>query len=150
MSEPPDLDALARRYLDLWQEQVAAAAADPTLSDLFSRTMQLMAAGGPMGLMALWTQTPPSQTASAPEHAHGGTQGQRNPASDRQPAPQAAPGPAPAGAASERGGDDLGQRDRRLASMEERLARIEARLAVAQGSAGTGTSAARTGRKRRS
>src|SRR5437899_1827056 len=29
MSEPPDLETLARRYLDLWQDQVTALAVDP-------------------------------------------------------------------------------------------------------------------------
>lgn len=29
MSDPPDLDSLARRYLDLWQQGMSQAAADP-------------------------------------------------------------------------------------------------------------------------
>ncbi len=29
MSEPADLDSLARRYLDLWERQAALIAADP-------------------------------------------------------------------------------------------------------------------------
>lgn len=32
MSETPDLKALAERYLDLWEEQFSAAAADPALA----------------------------------------------------------------------------------------------------------------------
>jgi len=29
MSDPPDMDALARRYLDLWQQSITEAAGDP-------------------------------------------------------------------------------------------------------------------------
>ena len=29
MSDPPDIESLARRYLDLWQQNISAAAADP-------------------------------------------------------------------------------------------------------------------------
>src|SRR6185295_10353539 len=32
MPETPDLKALAERYLDLWEEQFASAAADPALA----------------------------------------------------------------------------------------------------------------------
>ena len=32
MPETPDLKALAERYLDLWEEQFTAAAADPALA----------------------------------------------------------------------------------------------------------------------
>src|SRR5688572_21234720 len=54
MADPPDFDTLARRYVDLWQEQVAAMAADPELSDLMGRLVQAMAMG-PAGVMAMWT-----------------------------------------------------------------------------------------------
>jgi hypothetical protein len=33
MSKPPDLEALARRYVELWQDQIAATAADPELTE---------------------------------------------------------------------------------------------------------------------
>ena len=29
MSDPPDIESLARRYLDLWQQNISAAATDP-------------------------------------------------------------------------------------------------------------------------
>jgi hypothetical protein len=37
--EPPALEDLARRYLDLWQDQWAAVCADPTVADSMARTM---------------------------------------------------------------------------------------------------------------
>ena len=39
---PPDFKALARRYLDLWQEQVAAVAADPALAEAVARGVAMM------------------------------------------------------------------------------------------------------------
>jgi hypothetical protein len=43
-AEPPDLEDLARRYLDLWQEHWAATAADPHASAEMARAFRLMAA----------------------------------------------------------------------------------------------------------
>ena len=37
MAEPPDLASLAKRYLDLWQEQLTAMAADPDLAESMAR-----------------------------------------------------------------------------------------------------------------
>src|SRR5579883_75831 len=39
MAEPPDLASLAKRYLDLWQEQLIAMAADPDLAESLSRLL---------------------------------------------------------------------------------------------------------------
>ena len=39
MAEPPDLATLAKRYLDLWQEQLIAMAADPDLADSLARLL---------------------------------------------------------------------------------------------------------------
>jgi len=36
-TEPPDMAELARRYLDLWQEEMSAMASDPMASDEFGR-----------------------------------------------------------------------------------------------------------------
>jgi len=40
-AEIPDLETLARRYLDLWQDQWAAWAADPEMAENLSRLFQL-------------------------------------------------------------------------------------------------------------
>jgi hypothetical protein len=37
MAESPDLASLAKRYLDLWQEQLTAMAADPDLAESLAR-----------------------------------------------------------------------------------------------------------------
>lgn len=46
MTEPPDIEALARRYLDLWQQHLAEAAGDPVLAAAMARLAGLPAAPG--------------------------------------------------------------------------------------------------------
>ncbi|MDH3474917.1 MAG: hypothetical protein OEM59_14640, partial [Rhodospirillales bacterium] len=54
MSDKADLDELARRYLDLWQDQISALAGDPEVAESLSR---LAAAAGPGG-SAAWAAWP--------------------------------------------------------------------------------------------
>ena len=49
MAEPPDLAALARRYVDLWQDQLTAMAADPALAESTARLLQALV---PVGVAA--------------------------------------------------------------------------------------------------
>ncbi|HKW53588.1 MAG TPA: hypothetical protein VJO12_07855, partial [Stellaceae bacterium] len=39
MVAPPDLASLAKRYVDLWQDQLIAMAADPDLAGVFARVV---------------------------------------------------------------------------------------------------------------
>jgi hypothetical protein len=110
MAESPDLEALARRYLDLWQEQMAAMAADPELSDTLARLWQTTAAAGPAGWAALWGAAAPTP---------------------RAPAHDTKAGAASAAAAPRERADDVADLARRVAELEVRLGRIEAALAVA-------------------
>ncbi len=45
MSDPPELDDLARRYLDLWQDQLAGLADDDEVAKVMARTLELMTTG---------------------------------------------------------------------------------------------------------
>lgn len=102
MSDPPDYTQLAKRYLDLWQEQVAASAADPKL-------MQEMLRFG-----RLFGQSTPGGEAS----------GEHKDADDRfGPESRAAP----SHLSSAGGGGDLAKLARRVADLEERLAALERR-----------------------
>lgn len=96
MAEPPDLASLAKRYLDLWQEQLIAMAADPELADSMAR---LLAGLVPPG----YRQWPAGAGLDA-----------------------GAPGAAAAAAASRERGDRLDDLARRLAAVEGRLAALEA------------------------
>jgi len=125
MDEPPDLDTLARRYLDLWQDQVTAMAGDSALSAALGRLFETATAATPMAWMELWTRQ--AAQAGAVERGErlgeggGGTRG------------GAKAGAAPAAAASEDRGRDLSRIERRLAALEARLGRIEAGLEPAGG-----------------
>jgi hypothetical protein len=101
MAESPDLAALARRYVDLWQDQLTAMAADPALAESTARLLQALV---PVG----W---PPQQRP------------QDNDAGIFSAPRSSATGSAAAGAAP-------GQRDRRVDELTRRLAALEKRLAA--------------------
>jgi hypothetical protein len=124
MTDSDDPAALARRFLDLWQEQVAAAAADPALAEMMQRL-----AAAPAAWAALWT-------GPVPGFQHGRRD---DPAASAAAVPPH--GAAPAGAASGRGGDDLVRLAGRVAELEARVAALEA--------AGGGRSGARRGARKR-
>ena len=44
-SPPPDIEALARRYLDLWQDQATALAGDAELARQLGRWFSVMQSG---------------------------------------------------------------------------------------------------------
>jgi hypothetical protein len=124
MADSEDPGALARRFLDLWQEQVAAAAADPALAEMMRRLAESQAAWA-----ALWTAAGPSAQHGRPDDVPA-------------PAPVPPHGAAPAGDASGGGGDAV-----RLA---ERLAALEARIAALEAVGGGRSGARRGARPRRS
>ncbi|MFM7344202.1 MAG: hypothetical protein ACKO1J_02390 [Tagaea sp.] len=114
---PPSLDELAKRYLDLWQDQMSALAADPETARLMGRSLQLWASAGPAGWQAIW------------QAAADGLKGQPGTMFDhaafapffQQQAPQA-DRPKAAGSASGDGGGGVAELRRRLAELETRVA----------------------------
>jgi hypothetical protein len=121
MSEPPEMEALARRFLALWQEQLVATASDPALADALARMMTVAGAA-----LAPWTAA-----LQAAARTRDGSEG----ATDRA---------APAAAAPRDGGDAVADLARRLAALEERLAQLEA------GARGSGARPRDRARRRRS
>jgi hypothetical protein len=107
MTEPPEMEALARRFLALWQEQLVATASDPELAAAMARMMTLAGAALAPSTAALQAAVRARDSAEA--------------------APEAAPGrAAPASAPPRDGGDGLADLARRLAALEERLGQLEA------------------------
>lgn len=120
MSKASDLETLAKSFLDLWQDQFAAAAADPANAEAMARLFGAMAAGQP-------TQVGPvegsdEQTSNNDAVSTGGASG-------------GAAGPAPAGAPSGNSGDGVSELAERLGALEERLGKLERKLERAGGKA---------------
>lgn len=119
MSKPPDLDALAKQYLDLWQGQLGGVTEDEETAEIMARTIELMNAG--------------AATFAAMAAASQGTENRDEddaindvPAGDQplEPAPSSG---APAAAASHSASDDdLDEFSRRLERLEKRIAALEA------------------------
>jgi hypothetical protein len=124
MAETPDIDALARRYLELWQDHLRGLAADGDVAEMTARTVELMNAG-----LAAWGGEEGAPHGTTTEDQRRGAPGD---------APGDAPGTAAPGPAPGHPGPDLGQLLRRLEAVEGRLAQLEAAAAASRGGAGGG------------
>lgn len=141
---PEDLEDLARRYVDLWQDQMTALASDPEFAESLQKVMAAMGVAA-SGLPAMWSAWPAAMTslmaAAQPgmsnpqgQETHGQPAGGKQngsgaPAAARSAEPPATEaGAASAAAASPGGGADLGELEKRLAALEQRLRSLEGSL----------------------
>ena len=106
MSDPADLDQLATRFADLWQDQMAAMAGDPELARLMRR------------LLGLWGLGGGAPFSVPPDPANG-----HEPAANGHAAPPGAKAPRASSGDARAVFVELG---RRLDALEARLARLEA------------------------
>jgi hypothetical protein len=102
MTDGPDLASLARRYLDLWESQLAALAGDPAIAEQMTRLFRAL-----------------GETMAAAS-GRGGMDGHEGRVR------RGKAGAATSGAASGDGGPELARLERRLADLERRLGRLEA------------------------
>jgi len=143
MSQTEELEELARRYVDLWQDQMTALAADPDFAEAMQRVMASLGVTA-AGLPAVWGAwpaamasmlaaaqgAPPAGLQGAAGAKAGGpkkdgsTNGRREDVRGNDGAAGSA-GPAPAAAASDGGGADLGVIAERLAALEQRILALE-------------------------
>lgn len=149
-NEAADLADLARRFQDLWQEQMAATAADPEFMEMVGKWMGAFTAGGmgpagakppampptgPAGLPgpmdpAAWMAALQAAMAGVAAAGKGGTDER----SERGAVPPQAG--AKAAAAASGAGDAAGDRlERRIAALEQRLERLEAAIGKPGGGA---------------
>ncbi|MEO3428231.1 hypothetical protein AAFN88_05195 [Pelagibius sp. CAU 1746] len=145
---PEDLEELARRYVDLWQDQMTALAADPEFAESLQKVMAAMGVAA-SGLPAMWSAWPAAMStlmsAAQPATQTGRTNPQE-PKTDEKPAgakhdgsgqasgPRAAEaGAEAAAAASHGGGADLGLLEERLAALEQRIRDLEGGSGRARG-----------------
>src|SRR6266700_795955 len=82
MSEPPDLSALAKRYVELWQDYLSAAAADPDLADSLARLLAGMGEALTLSPWSAWLRN----IASARERSERATAAPRR--ADEQAGPR--------------------------------------------------------------
>lgn len=109
MAEPPEIDELAKRYLDLWQEHLSGMAADPEWGAAMTRLFAAFVSPA-MGPGAM----PPGINPEPGETGHG--------ASEIVTKRTATAADAPADS-----GDELHELQRRVAVLEERIAQLEGR-----------------------
>src|SRR6185295_2182349 len=126
----PSVEDLARRLMDLWQEQMAAIAADPDLMRQMARMMAAspfpaMMQGIMQGVLAA-TAKPAAENPYEWWKAQDGAKPTQSPQAASAPAQPTQTGPTPAAAASQPGGGDLAELRRHLAGLEARLAELGA------------------------
>lgn len=156
-----DLEGLARRFQDLWQDQMAAVAADPDFAEMMGKWFGAAATGAPPpgptagpfsapfpGMMpgaAFGQMDPAAWLKALGLDASGGAAAGSKTADDPTAAKATSPTGAKATPASSGSGDAAGhQLEHRLADLEQRLERLEAAIGGTRGSAAKGP------RKRRS
>jgi uncharacterized small protein (DUF1192 family) len=128
MTKPPDLDALARQYLDLWQDQLAGMAQDPEVTEMMARTVELMNTN--MAAFTLFAQSALGAATGRPKSTK--VNGHDTPAPQRR-TPPATAGSKAAAAASGDPNLDVDELLRRIAALEKRLAALEAGPAKKRG-----------------
>ncbi len=106
-SDTPDLDQLARKYLDLWQEHLNALAEDGETMEIMARTMALMNSGA-----AVFASVAGDQTANE-QSAYDTPSGSASAKSETS------------SAAHEPAGPDLAQCVERIAALERRITELE-------------------------
>lgn len=123
MSEPTDLDALAKQYLDLWQDQLGGFAKDEKAAEIMAQTMELMNAGAAT-FAAMATAARGQENGEDHDNANGNRSGDPQPGARSRSGPQDGP---PAAAAAHGGSEpNLAEFARRLERLEERLTTLEA------------------------
>jgi hypothetical protein len=153
--DPPGLDQLAKRYMELWQDQLAAMSADPELLAGMSRFMSGALAQGMAGMAPVYTQPrtadrPSANGAAANGSANGSAKPNGHDRNDGNGYDTGAQAGTPAAAAAP---DDrsLGVSEliHRLGLIEARLASLEAGIARGRGSADGGAEARRSAKIRK-
>jgi hypothetical protein len=116
----PDPAELAERFLDLWQDQLAAIATDADLAELVARLWGQWLVG-PAAWRAPAADAPPRPAARPARSRTAKTHDDKRP----DHAGVETPGAAPAAAASRDHGPDVGDLLARIGTLEKRLAALE-------------------------
>lgn len=112
MTETPDLEELARQYLDLWQEQLSDFGADAEMAEAIAKSIELMN-GSAAAFATMMAQT--ASNNARDNHHDEGSPG----------AIIKTTGATPAGSASGHSDDVLDQLSERITQLERRIAELE-------------------------
>jgi hypothetical protein len=115
-----DPAALAERFLDLWQDQLASVATDPDLAELVARLWSQWLVG-PTAWRPAPAAAPARPSAARPARPRGPRQHDTTGKAGDAEAPRSAP----AAAASGDRGADVGDLLARIGTLEKRLAALE-------------------------
>jgi ubiquinone biosynthesis protein UbiJ len=115
--QAPDLEALARDWITLWQSELAALAADREAQEMWQSWLAVWA-GMAAAMVRTLPRTADDGTAGGGAR-HDGHAGGGRPAAPARPAPAAA-APDPRDAEIERLARHIGELERRLAALERR------------------------------
>ncbi len=122
MSESPDLDALAKRYLDLWQDQLGAISKDRETAEIMAQTIELMNAGAATFASMAAAQENPNKENPNKGNADADTAPTAGNPTDT---PGTDPGTETAAVAPGASDPDLDELARRLDRLEKRLDTLE-------------------------
>ena len=119
MAKPPDLQNLAKQYLDLWQDQLGGVSKDPQTAEIMAQTMELMNAGA-QAFATMATNAQGGGNTGDKDQGDSDGNAPLNDSSGNGAVSRSAS--APSGAAD----PDLAKLARRLERIEERLDTLEA------------------------
>jgi hypothetical protein len=122
MTDKPDIEQLARRYLDLWQDQTAALITDPELAGAMGQAYAMVS----KGLAACFVDGGPANKEGEADFTDVRA------AASSKPSP-AAPWSAPVAATAGEPSRDSSDLATRVAALEERIRRLEAALGASGG-----------------
>jgi hypothetical protein len=127
MSGAPDTDkaaieGLARSFLDLWQDQLAAVAGDADLAETLNRMFAAWNLGAVAHMPGGWAKRGQTRNGADGAANETGQQRGRNSAASATSSPA---GSAASATPSGGGGGELDQLKRRIAVLESRLAALE-------------------------
>ncbi len=139
MADKPDLEHLAKRYLDLWQDQLAGMASDVDIQETIARTIELMnASGAAFASMAQSAMEDGSLAETFAKTAEGITPNRpgcedndrhekpsQEKAGDKSGA-RASPGTKAPATPPSAANPDINELTSRIAALEERIAALEA------------------------
>ncbi|MHA1599612.1 MAG: hypothetical protein ACTSW2_02210 [Alphaproteobacteria bacterium] len=129
MSEQADADELMRQYLDLWQDQMSALAADQDFARAMQQVMTGMGLAGnapPAAWAGLMAGLAPAMQGDATADAQGReAQDDKSARTGHAGAAKTTSGTSASRAASSGGGADVDKLTRRLAALEKRIAALE-------------------------